>query len=235
MNVARHTKRLLAALLASTLTVVDVHAAVTDIFNQPLATTSTVVAKPNIMFILDNSGSMASDYMPDDMSDTGKYGYWSTQCNGLAFDPTYTYTPPVKADGSSYADASFTNALNDGFAYQGNGTLRFSTDSRSIGIGSKTFTLDSGSSTSYPIGNQVAVSYQQDGAVRMTGTVTAWDSTSKLLTLNITAVEGSGTYNSWYVSRMLTLDGSTYYTYTGSPKQPLMGWTYNSSSVITTS
>jgi type IV pilus assembly protein PilY1 len=234
MNVARHTKRLLAALLASTLTVVDVHAAVTDIFSQPLATTSTVVAKPNIMFILDNSGSMASAYMPDDMSDTGKYGYWSTQCNGLAFDPTYTYTPPVKADGSSYADASFTNALNDGFAYQGNGTLRFSTDSRSIGIGSKTFTLDSGSSTSYPIGNQVAVSYQQDGAVRMTGTVTAWDSTSKLLTLNITAVEGSGTYNSWYVSRMLTLDGSTYYTYTGSPKQPLMGWTYNSSSVITT-
>jgi type IV pilus assembly protein PilY1 len=231
MNVARHTKRLLAALMASTLTVVDVHAAVTDIFSQPLATTSTIVAKPNIMFILDNSGSMASAYMPDDMDDTGKYGFKSMRCNGLAFDPTYTYTPPIKADGTSYADASFTNALNDGFAYQGNGTLRFSTNSRTVGTGTKTFTLDSGNTTSYPIGDQVAVSYQVDGAARMTGTVTAWDASTLLLTLNITAVEGSGTYNSWYVSRMLTLDGSTYYNYTGS--QPLMGWTYNNSGVIT--
>ena len=88
MNVARHSKRLLAALMASAITVVDVQAAVTDIFNQPLATTSTVVAKPNIMFIFDNSGSMASDYMPDDMNDTGKYGFKSAQCNGVAFDPT---------------------------------------------------------------------------------------------------------------------------------------------------
>jgi hypothetical protein len=83
MNVARHSKRLLAALMASTLAVVDVHAAVTDIFSQPLATTSTVVAKPNIMFILDNSGSMASAYMPDDMSDTGKYGFGKAE----QFDP----------------------------------------------------------------------------------------------------------------------------------------------------
>ena len=77
MNVARHSKRLLAALMASAITVVDVHAAVTDIYNQPLATTSSVVAKPNVMFILDNSGSMASAFMPDDMSGTGTYGYRS--------------------------------------------------------------------------------------------------------------------------------------------------------------
>jgi type IV pilus assembly protein PilY1 len=65
----------------------------------------------------------------------------------------------------------------------------------------------------------------------MTGTVTAWDATNFLLTLNITATEGSGTYNSWYVARMLTLDGSTYYDYTGT--QPLMGWTYDNNGVIT--
>jgi type IV pilus assembly protein PilY1 len=88
MNVARHSKRLLAALMASAITVVDVHAAVTDIYNQPLATTSSVVAKPNIMFILDNSGSMADANMPDDMSDSNAYGYKSAQCNGVAFDPS---------------------------------------------------------------------------------------------------------------------------------------------------
>ena len=73
MKVARHSKRLLAAMMASAITVVDVHAAVTDIYNQPLATTSTVVAKPNIMFILDNSGSMADANMPDEMDNTGRY------------------------------------------------------------------------------------------------------------------------------------------------------------------
>src|SRR5262245_61999562 len=109
MNVARHSKRLLAALMASAITVVDVHAAVTDIYNQPLATTSTVVAKPNIMFILDNSGSMANDYMPDDMDNNGRYGFWSPQCNGLAYDSsaTVTYPAPVRADGTAYPDANF--------------------------------------------------------------------------------------------------------------------------------
>ena len=81
----------------------------------------------------------------------------------------------------------------------------------------------------------VAIGYQADGAVRMTGTVTAWDSVTKLLTLNITAAEGSGTYNSWYVSRMLTLNNASYYsytTYTGAPAA--MSWTYDNSGVITT-
>ena len=56
--------------------------------DQPLANAAAVAAKPNIMFILDNSGSMAGANMPDDMWDTGKYGYKSIQCNGVAFDPS---------------------------------------------------------------------------------------------------------------------------------------------------
>ena len=207
------------------------HAAVTDIFNQPLATTSTVVAKPNIMFILDNSGCMASDYMPDDMSDTGKYGYKSIQCNGLAFDPTYAYTPPIYADGTPYPDASFTYALSEGYAYQGTGTLRTSSTSHAVATGTgMTFTLDSGSTT-FNVGDVVALAFQQDGTVHMTASVTAWNSSTKVLTVDITSIQGSGTYNSWYVSQIGSLNNSTYYTYTGT--QPRMGWTYNASSVIT--
>src|SRR5512138_1287673 len=116
MSLARHSKRLLASLMASAIMVIDVHAAVADIYNQPLATTSSVVAKPNIMFILDNSGSMANDYMPDDMSNTGKYGFKSAQCNGVAYDPSFTYTAPVKADGTFYPDANFNAAASDGYA-----------------------------------------------------------------------------------------------------------------------
>ena len=30
-----------------------------------------------------------------DMPYSGTYGYWSVQCNGVAYDPSYTYTPPI--------------------------------------------------------------------------------------------------------------------------------------------
>ncbi|WP_431274774.1 hypothetical protein ACQ858_22795 [Variovorax ureilyticus] len=80
-------------------------AGVTDLSNQPLATLPTVKAKPNLLFVMDTSGSMSWSYMPDDLGyysnavwdyvphDTW-YGYWSPQCNGVAYDPTSVYNPP---------------------------------------------------------------------------------------------------------------------------------------------
>ena len=50
------------------------HAGTTDIAPQPLATTSAVHAKPNLMFILDDSGSMGWGYMPDDIPIMGPSG-----------------------------------------------------------------------------------------------------------------------------------------------------------------
>lgn len=96
------------------------HAGTTDIAPQPLATTSAVHAKPNLMFILDDSGSMGWGYMPDDIDQyddgTERYGYYSAQCNGVAYDPTITYKVPVKADGKTYySNASFSAALSDGY------------------------------------------------------------------------------------------------------------------------
>ncbi|MEJ8812020.1 PilC/PilY family type IV pilus protein [Variovorax ureilyticus] len=88
----------------------------TDLSNQPLATRPNVQAKPNLLFILDNSGSMGSAYMPDDMNGTSTYGYYSAQCNGVAYDPTLTYSPPLNADGTSFPNASFIAAKDDGFS-----------------------------------------------------------------------------------------------------------------------
>jgi type IV pilus assembly protein PilY1 len=102
-------------------------AATPEISNVPLSSTSTTTAKPNIMFILDDSGSMAWDFMPDDLADPNDaavaddvYGALSAQCNGVAYNPAITYTPPVKIDAttgavSNYANASFTAARSDGF------------------------------------------------------------------------------------------------------------------------
>ena len=95
-----------------------VPAAATDISSQPLATRPNVAAKPNLLFILDDSGSMDWDYMPDDIGNSRYSSYvgaLSAQCNGVAFDPALAYDPPLKADGTSYPNASFTAALDDGF------------------------------------------------------------------------------------------------------------------------
>ncbi|MGZ8261979.1 MAG: hypothetical protein ACXWTU_03340, partial [Methylotenera sp.] len=93
-------------------------AAPIDLAKVPLATSSSTVVKPNLLFVLDNSGSMDWDHMPDDWNDGGSsvpflfgyYGLRSSQCNQVYYDPTTTYQPPIKADKTSYADAIFTSA-----------------------------------------------------------------------------------------------------------------------------
>ncbi|MFG6488944.1 PilC/PilY family type IV pilus protein [Roseateles sp. BYS78W] len=100
-------------------------AGTTNISNQPLASLPSVSASPNLLLLLDSSGSMNWSYMPDDLGTSTSttdvpnitwYGYYSPQCNGVAYDPNNTYKPPVKADGTSYSDASFTAAWKDGYS-----------------------------------------------------------------------------------------------------------------------
>jgi type IV pilus assembly protein PilY1 len=95
-------------------------AAPIDLAKAPLATSSSTVVKPNLLFILDNSGSMDWDHMPDDSSDGGSnvpfnfgyYGLRSSQCNQVYYDPNTTYIAPIKADKTSYPDAVFISASN---------------------------------------------------------------------------------------------------------------------------
>lgn len=111
-------------------------AGTTQIDNEPLATRPSVKAKPNLMVILDDSGSMDWDWMPDDLGYYSRYsssykgsylpysnwyGYRSAQCNGVAYDPSVTYTPPSKYNDKAgtpvrYDDASYPNAAKDGYA-----------------------------------------------------------------------------------------------------------------------
>ncbi|WP_338413117.1 PilC/PilY family type IV pilus protein [uncultured Sphaerotilus sp.] len=111
----------LAAALACGMIGGGAHAALVDVSNVPLNASLSQV-KPNIMFILDDSGSMGYSYMPDEAGVYDgdgvigeNYGYRSAHCNGLAFNPVLPYRPPVRADGTSFPDASFTAAPEDGF------------------------------------------------------------------------------------------------------------------------
>ncbi|MBX9902976.1 MAG: hypothetical protein K2Y31_01370 [Burkholderiales bacterium] len=90
--------------------------ALTDIASVPLASSSTTVVKPNILFTLDNSGSMAWGFLPDNVENRyDTTGYKSHLCNTVYYNPAITYVPPKNADGTDFANASFTAARYNGF------------------------------------------------------------------------------------------------------------------------
>lgn len=112
----------------------------TDLSPLPLITSAPQVVKPNLMFILDDSGSMAWSAMPDAVenfgqngSGTKKFGYASPQCNGVYYNPAVTYKPPtlVQSNGTitQYPNSTFTSAWVDGYDTSA-GTVDLSTSFR---------------------------------------------------------------------------------------------------------
>jgi type IV pilus assembly protein PilY1 len=101
-------------------------AAATDLSQTPIASSSSGVVKPNINFILDRSGSMASLHAPDEASPfDDRYGYKSSHCNSIYYDPTINYAVPKNYDGTDFPAATFTNAWDDGYNVS-NGTTNLS-------------------------------------------------------------------------------------------------------------
>src|SRR5471032_3273952 len=117
--------RLLSLALAAGLALpLPVLAGPVALATSPLATSTTSTVKPNLLLVLDNSGSMDWEHMPDDSGDGGSavtfsfgyYGLRSSQCNQVYYDPTITYLAPVHPDGTNYPDATFTGAWLNGFS-----------------------------------------------------------------------------------------------------------------------
>lgn len=100
---------------------------------------------PNLMFIYDDSGSMAREYMPDSISGdrvliadangplrfrdgdgnirnmrADRVWYFSNRVNTVYYDPTITYKPPFKPDGTGrHPNANFTSAWRNGYDQTG--------------------------------------------------------------------------------------------------------------------
>ena len=126
-----------------------------DLSDAPLANVSgTTPIAPNIMFLMDDSGSMAWDFTPDHVDNsstslTPKYSavlgdppYMAAQFNKQYYNPNVRYTPPVGYDGSATQDTltfpaqnranttNWTSVRTDGFNKQnkdqrGNTTTTF--------------------------------------------------------------------------------------------------------------
>jgi type IV pilus assembly protein PilY1 len=119
------------------------HAQGTDLANAPLASGSAVQVKPNIFFILDASGSMASLFLPDAVGGTSSsVGFRNSQCNYIYYNPNVTYLPPKNADGTDFPNSSFTSAPDDGFGTQ-------TTNSTNLSNNFKANSSDSGQAAYY--------------------------------------------------------------------------------------
>jgi len=116
-------------------------AVTTPIDEVPMGNASSTAVSPNIMFVLDDSGSMCWTVLPDDAqfggglgggypaaggncSDTGfaryaggsaKYGPVSSHCNGVFYDPTKLYQLPVYSDNSQFPSAVVGTTAEDGY------------------------------------------------------------------------------------------------------------------------
>jgi type IV pilus assembly protein PilY1 len=143
MKNLRTANIVLPLLLATTLAAVS-HAATTDIAQVPLITSAPNAVLPNLMFVLDDSGSMGWDYLPDFVDDnrcrssgadatySGNFGaacvneppYRSPSYNGSYYNPNITYMPPLYANGTSWPQqnsantAGWTSVRNDAYGVQ---------------------------------------------------------------------------------------------------------------------
>jgi len=108
-----------------------------DFAQEPLFIGSAVA--PNLMFILDDSGSMGWEYMPDYLdgyediassngqssyqtgADADNPFYYSSHINKVWYNPAVTYAPPLKADGTgSLPDSSYASAPANGYQSNSN-------------------------------------------------------------------------------------------------------------------
>lgn len=95
-----------------------------DLLATPPELTTTV--DPNIVLTFDDSGSMMATSMPDSINgNNGQNYYYSARTNLIYFDPTKSYPPPLKADGSSFPNASYTAAWRDGLCANATGSYCF--------------------------------------------------------------------------------------------------------------
>jgi type IV pilus assembly protein PilY1 len=213
-------------------------AAATDIATAPLFTSSSSSVKPNVMFILDDSGSMKNDYMPDDANmGRTKYAKSSYQCNGVAYNPTVTYALPVDASGNTVAAGSLS-VLNPNPNDQTTNQRGMSAPATLIvptAAGTDVTITVSGNNPRnswYSAGDVVTLFSTDDSTAFIVGTVKSWSNNTRALVITVGSSNGATTFT----TNLRVGDGEPvlpiYYKYSGS--QTALGYTYTSSGVIKT-
>lgn len=98
-----------------------------DLATTPLASSSTTPIQPNLLFVLDDSGSMGWNYLPDWADDplckksSGQYNedcadkppYRSSDFNAIYYNPEVVYEPAANADGTSKGNITTWTAVKN--------------------------------------------------------------------------------------------------------------------------
>jgi type IV pilus assembly protein PilY1 len=135
MNIYKVSKNiaanLAAALILLTFMGESSQADITDLANAPITVQNTTQeVLPNIMFVLDDSGSMSSDFLPDWAQYSFPYLFKNASFNGVAYNPATNYTQPAFYSSTGAADTTtypsqtsantsgWTQVKNDGYGVQ---------------------------------------------------------------------------------------------------------------------
>ncbi|MDP1733480.1 MAG: PilC/PilY family type IV pilus protein [Sulfuritalea sp.] len=98
------------------------HGGATDLATEPFTSGGSLRALPNVMFVLDDSGSMKGDFLPDWAgpvlaSDnvtvlTPFHRFYNSAFNGVAYNPATYYRPPVMYTGAGALDTTTYPSMN---------------------------------------------------------------------------------------------------------------------------
>ena len=147
-------RRLITQVLIALLAIEPVMAATVTISSVPLATSSASAILPNLLFVLDSSGSMDWNYLPDYVNDSRMcmpdsgddtvcssseapfMGGGSNGLNGVGYDPNVYYKPGLTYTGATVLTAplTVTSVPNDAYGAQSTSNTNITT-----GIGDRSF------------------------------------------------------------------------------------------------
>ena len=229
----------LAGALVCAFASASVHAATTDLASAPLVTSAASSVLPNIMFMLDDSGSMNWNYLPDWATTSNSTLHQNNKYNGVAYSASVVYSPPVyyNADGSlnttTYPQmtaantANFTSVPNDGYGVQ-------SSSSSNLVGNANFYTFVAGEYCDKPnlrncvVQSAPTISYPYPATLR-------WCSSSTLASSTCQAVRietGSPTFmNARYPTNPPTLSQSAF-TISGSSSTSVAGITVNGQQIM---
>jgi type IV pilus assembly protein PilY1 len=135
-------------------------AALTDVSNSPISSAATTTVPPNVLFVLDGSGSMDGTAMPDEMNNQDdRTSFANPLCNTIYYNPNIKYLVPKNADGTDFPDSSFTAARADGFLTSGSTGGISNSGTTNLATGYKGTSLS---------GSERAFYYEWTGAVEPT-------------------------------------------------------------------
>lgn len=87
-----------------------------DLATVPLANSPTITIQPNLLFILDDSGSMSWNYMPDWANSGNPSQFRNASYNTVAYNPSVRYLPPVFFDNSGINTTQYPSQVGQATA-----------------------------------------------------------------------------------------------------------------------